>query len=80
SFRIKETSTKKQGAVLPDYLLTEDVRKLETYKRYLEAVRQGKVGHLDEKSSGTPVRRTRRGSAGSTTSSVSQRKVPKRKA
>lgn len=42
------TSTRKQGLELPDCLLNEKVKASSNYKYYVQALKEGKVGFLDE--------------------------------
>lgn len=43
-----ETSTRKQGMKLPDCLLTKKVQECKNYKYYTQALKENKVGFLDE--------------------------------
>jgi hypothetical protein len=43
-----ETSTRKQGKTLPDCLLNDKVKNYKNYKYYVQALKEDKVGFLDE--------------------------------
>lgn len=43
-----DTSTRKQGKILPECLLNDKVKKCKNYKYYVQALKEDKVGFLDE--------------------------------
>ncbi|WP_254554324.1 hypothetical protein, partial [Salmonella enterica] len=45
--RFKDSTTKKQGTVFPDGLVTADIKNLQSYSLYQKAVTLGKLGFMD---------------------------------
>jgi hypothetical protein len=69
-----DTSTRKQGKKFPDYLLNDKVKLCPNYKYYVQALKEDKVGFLDEVQPFRGKTGTKTGSSGSSTQSKHKKK------
>jgi hypothetical protein len=74
-----DTSTRKQGKQLPDCLLTKKVKESKNYIHYTLALKEGKVGFLDEVSLHSVTQKKGKKGSKSGSSESSTKTAPKKK-